>query len=159
MVTTFINCLATMYKIAIWFCGGQVLCTRENNWMSVASIDHCNFYSIKFYLSSIILEILTFSILTTGLMLGHGFLLAYVMVFFMFNDLRWDVIARFVDIGGFIDHHYLNYLFHIWLNIRLSLLVAKFWVPSEQITARQIQNSLLKLKEYLNRNTCTVWRA
>jgi hypothetical protein len=28
--------------------------------------------------------------------------------FFAFNDLRWKIIVRFVDIGGIVDHHYSN---------------------------------------------------
>ena len=32
-------------------------------------------------------------------------------VFFMFNDLRWEVIACFVDIAWIDDHHCLNFLF------------------------------------------------
>ena len=32
-----------------------------------------------------------------------GFPTSYV--FFMFNDLRRDVIVRFVNIAGIIDHH------------------------------------------------------
>jgi hypothetical protein len=28
-----------------------------------------------------------------------------VMFFFMFNDLRWQVIVCFVDIGGIVGHH------------------------------------------------------
>ena len=31
----------------------------------------------------------------------------------MFNDLSWEVIVRFVDIGGYVDHHYLNFPFII----------------------------------------------
>jgi hypothetical protein len=31
----------------------------------------------------------------------------------MFNDLRWEVIVAFVDIGGIVDHHCLNFLFII----------------------------------------------
>jgi hypothetical protein len=27
------------------------------------------------------------------------------MVFFAFNDLRWEVAVRFVDIGGTVDYH------------------------------------------------------
>ena len=27
----------------------------------------------------------------------------------MFNGLRWDVILRFVDIGGIVDHRCLNF--------------------------------------------------
>jgi hypothetical protein len=29
----------------------------------------------------------------------------------MFNELKWDVCVRFVDIGEIVDHHYLNFLF------------------------------------------------
>jgi hypothetical protein len=29
----------------------------------------------------------------------------------MFNDLRREVIVRFVDICGIVDYHYLNFLF------------------------------------------------
>jgi hypothetical protein len=34
----------------------------------------------------------------------------YVVVFYVFNDLRWEVTVRFVDIGGIVDHHYWNFL-------------------------------------------------
>jgi hypothetical protein len=27
----------------------------------------------------------------------------------MFNDLRWEVIVCFIDIGGIVDHHCLNF--------------------------------------------------
>ena len=42
---------------------------------------------------------------------GHGFPRSYVVVFFMFNDLMWEVNARFVDIGEVVDHYCLNFLF------------------------------------------------
>jgi hypothetical protein len=29
----------------------------------------------------------------------------YIVVFFIFNDLRREMIVRFVDIGGIVDHH------------------------------------------------------
>jgi hypothetical protein len=29
----------------------------------------------------------------------------------MFNDLMWEVNARFVDIGEVVDHYCLNFLF------------------------------------------------
>jgi hypothetical protein len=32
---------------------------------------------------------------------------------FLFNDLRWEVAVRFVDIGRNVDHHCLNFLFII----------------------------------------------
>jgi hypothetical protein len=31
---------------------------------------------------------------------------------FIFNELTWEEIVRFVDIGGFIDHPSLNFFFH-----------------------------------------------
>ena len=37
---------------------------------------------------------------------------SYVMVFFMFICLRWEVIVGFVDIGGIVDHHCLKLSFH-----------------------------------------------
>ena len=38
---------------------------------------------------------------------------SYAVVFFMFSVLRSEVIVRFVDIGGIVDHHYLSFLFII----------------------------------------------
>ena len=32
---------------------------------------------------------------------------------FVFSELRWEVVVRFVDIGGITKHHYLNFLFAI----------------------------------------------
>ena len=37
--------------------------------------------------------------------------MSYVVVFFMFSVLRSEVIIRFVDISGIVDHHCLNFLF------------------------------------------------
>ena len=42
-----------------------------------------------------------------------GFLTSYVVVFLMFNDLRLEVIVCFVDIGGIVYRHCLNFLFII----------------------------------------------
>jgi len=33
------------------------------------------------------------------------------MVFFVFSELRSEVIVRFVDIGGIVDHYCFNSLF------------------------------------------------
>ena len=41
---------------------------------------------------------------------GHGFLTPYVVVFLVFNDLRSEVVVRFVDIGRIVDRHFLNFL-------------------------------------------------
>jgi hypothetical protein len=38
------------------------------------------------------------------------FLTSYVMVFFMFKDLRWEVIVGFVEIDVIVDHHCLYFL-------------------------------------------------
>ena len=37
----------------------------------------------------------------------------YVVVLSMYNELRCDVIVHFVDIGGFVDHHGLNFLLSV----------------------------------------------
>ena len=42
---------------------------------------------------------------------GFGFPMSYVMVVFVFSELSWEVIVRFVDIGGIDDHHWLNFVF------------------------------------------------
>ena len=42
---------------------------------------------------------------------GSAFPTPYVLVFFVFNGLRSEVNARFLDIGGIVDHHCLNFLF------------------------------------------------
>jgi hypothetical protein len=46
---------------------------------------------------------------------GPGFLTSYVMVCFVFSELRWEVIVRYVAIGGIVDHHCLIFLFIIYL--------------------------------------------
>ena len=46
--------------------------------------------------------------------LGPCFPMSYFIVFFfMFNELWWKVIVRFVDFGGIVDDHCLNFLFII----------------------------------------------
>ena len=49
-----------------------------------------------------------------------GFPMSYVMVFFMFNELRWDMIVHFVDIGGIVYYYCLNFLFIIYICINKS---------------------------------------
>ena len=41
---------------------------------------------------------------------GTGVPMSYVMVLFMFNGLRWDVIVCFVNNAGIVDHHRLIFL-------------------------------------------------
>ena len=42
----------------------------------------------------------------------------YVMVFFVFSELRGKVTFRFIAIGGTVDHHCLNFLIiiHLYFN-------------------------------------------
>jgi hypothetical protein len=35
----------------------------------------------------------------------------YNEILFVYNDLRWEVAIRLVDIGGIVDHNYLSFLF------------------------------------------------
>ena len=44
----------------------------------------------------------------------------YVMIC-MFNEMRSEMIVRFVNIGGIVDHHCLNFLF---IAIFLSIVTA-----------------------------------
>jgi hypothetical protein len=46
---------------------------------------------------------------------GPGFPMLHVIVFYIFSDMKWEVLNVFVDIGGIVDHHdhYLNFLFII----------------------------------------------
>jgi hypothetical protein len=39
---------------------------------------------------------------------GQGFPMSYVMGFFVFRELWWEVIICFADIGGIVDHHWLK---------------------------------------------------
>jgi len=40
-----------------------------------------------------------------------GFPMSYVGVLIVFIELRWKISVPFVDIGGIVDHHCLNFLF------------------------------------------------
>jgi hypothetical protein len=44
------------------------------------------------------------------LMRGPGFLKAYVVVFFVFNKLKWEVIVPLINISGIVDRHCLTFL-------------------------------------------------
>ena len=47
--------------------------------------------------------------------LGHGFPVTYIMIFFVHGSLGMEVIVCFVDIGVIVDHRFLNFLFTTWL--------------------------------------------
>ena len=44
---------------------------------------------------------------------GHGFPTDMSLATCVFSGLRWEEIVSFVNIGGIIDHHCLNFLFII----------------------------------------------
>jgi hypothetical protein len=43
-----------------------------------------------------------------------GFPKSYDKVFLVYSELRWKVIARFVDIGWIVDRPCLNFLFRVY---------------------------------------------
>ena len=42
-----------------------------------------------------------------------GFLMSYVVVLYVFNDFKWEVVVHFVDIDGMADQYCLIFLFII----------------------------------------------
>ena len=68
--------------------------------------------------------------------LGPGFLTSYVAVFFMFNELSWEAIVRFVDIVRIGDNHCLNFLIiikkgtslveNVWCRVKVMVFNANF---------------------------------
>jgi hypothetical protein len=56
---------------------------------------------------------------------GPGFSILYVVVVLVCNDLRREVIVRFVDIGGIVDHHCLNFVFITLKNLHYCLYQIK----------------------------------
>ena len=53
------------------------------------------------------------------------FLTPYVVIFAIFNDLRWEAIVRFVNIGEFVDHHCLFFLFIVYMIKNGSMSASK----------------------------------
>ena len=64
---------------------------------------------------------------------GPGFSMSYVVVFFcvcvcVFSEFRWEVIVHFVDFGGIVDHHCINFLFIQLVNVcRRDVIMASVW--------------------------------
>ena len=52
-----------------------------------------------------------------------GFPSAYVVIFFMFNNFRWEVVVHCADINRIVDHHCLNFLFIKLENKKLHISV------------------------------------
>ena len=48
---------------------------------------------------------------------GPKLSMSYVILFFMFSNMRWEMIVSFVDIWGIVDHHCLLFLFIILTSI------------------------------------------
>ena len=40
-----------------------------------------------------------------------GFPMTYFVLFFVINCMKWEIIGRFVDVGGIVGHYYLNCVF------------------------------------------------
>ena len=49
--------------------------------------------------------------------------MSYVVFFFVFSELMCVVTVPFVDIGGFVGHHYLKFLFIMLLVICMSCVI------------------------------------
>ena len=60
-----------------------------------------------------------------------GFPMSYAWFFFLFNDLRWEVIVCFVDIGWIVDHHCSNLIFIV---IYLLTLIIGYFVLSLMVS-------------------------
>ena len=65
----------------------------------------------------------------------------YVVIFFMFNDLRGEVIVHFVDIDGIVDHKYeLIFLFTFFeFHVQYSLRDRKIMAFSLNMELRNHQ--------------------
>ena len=66
---------------------------------------------------------------------------------FMFNEISWEVIVCFVDIGGIVDHHCLYFLLFCWywwysrLHLIANRLIAKFVLLQKKLKHRSIYHS------------------
>ena len=57
---------------------------------------------------------------------GHGFLTLYIVVLLlMFNELKSDVIGRFIDIGETVDLYCFNFLF---INYTKCFMVLQIYI-------------------------------
>ena len=52
--------------------------------------------------------------------------MSYVVDFFIFNDLKWEVIVRFVDINGIVDIRDLAFVYNFYL--KLGIIVYLFYL-------------------------------
>jgi len=49
----------------------------------------------------------------------------YVVVFFVFNSLMWEMIVGFIDNDEIVDHHYFNILFIISINTQMLAMIKR----------------------------------
>ena len=94
--------------------------------------------------------------------LGSGFPTSYVVIC-LFNDLRWETIVCFIDIGEIVDHHCINFLY-ITHDTRFNLLKfnwcytfevhVKVWVMLiiEECTKCEIQKKIKALFLYFKKS-------
>ena len=62
----------------------------------------------------------------------HGSQTSYVVIFFVFNEFRWEMIV-FVDIGGIVYHHCFNF-FHNYNEIQIYHPSFRLWEVSLMYT-------------------------
>jgi hypothetical protein len=78
---------------------------------------------------------------------GPGFSTSYVVVFFVFSELRREVIVRFVDISGIVDHQCSNFLFIITYKYVKIIMLSRFIKQKSSIFLRcqilQLMNTLI----------------
>ena len=121
----------------------------------------CSFVHIYFRLKSNYQEGMV-KILITGLTPPHfctysktgpWFPTSYVLAFFVFSALRWEVIVRFIDIGGIDDHHCLNFLFVMrYINSLFPILISYTCIsqrmPAYTVHSCEIVNISFFQREY-----------
>ena len=79
--------------------------------------------------------------------LEPGSLMPYVIVFFVFNYLRWEVIVCFVGISGIVDHHCLHYQLYKEYLILMVLVFCKS--RSCKLYIQPIKPYYLKFKQVI----------
>ena len=85
-----------------------------------------------------------------------GFPTPYVVVFVVFNGLRWEVVSIvcFVDTGGIVDHHRLNILF---ITILVNFLVQNIQPKSKIFQKLQLNSGFIVPKHFLDYLAFHTW--
>jgi hypothetical protein len=67
-----------------------------------------------------------------------GFLSDYVVLFFVFNDLMWDAVFRFVVIGVIVAIIFFENVSKYWINVSIiSLVDFKMWETFVKVSGFQ----------------------